>query len=111
MALVLRISRRLLAFAAYGAAIAALVFIVWPLLPVPSRNGSSEVPAANAAEVKAPARPSGLPHRIPSWAWDLHSWLLTAPADRGARPKAAPRHVPAWFWTWRSWRLALAPAS
>lgn len=109
MALVFRVSRRLFAFAAYGAAIAALVFIVWPLLPT-GGAGSSESPVANAAATKVPARPKGIPYRIPGWAWDLHSWLLTAPQDRGARPKAAPGHVPAWFWTWREWRLALGTA-
>jgi hypothetical protein len=109
MALALRVSRRLLALAAYGAAIAALVFIVWPLLPT-TAPGSTDSPVASAAEKKAPARPAGIPYRIPSWAWDLNSWLLTSPQDRGARPKAAPGHVPAWFWTWRTWRLALAAA-
>jgi len=107
MALVRRISRRLLAFAAYGGALAVLVLILWPLVP---REAGGEAQTANAAATKAPARPAGIPHRIPSWAWDLHAWLLTPPDERDARPKAAPRHVPAWFWTWRGWRLDLATA-
>lgn len=39
-------------------------------------------------------RPSGLPHRIPQWAWKA----LKAPAH-------VKRLKPKWFWTWRSWRL------
>jgi len=113
MAFAFRFFRRLLAFAAYGAAIGALVFILWPLLPIPTGGSGGEGDNANAAETPAqtvPARPKGIPARIPPWAWDLHKWLATSPDQRGARPKAAPAHVPTWFWTWRKWRLELAPA-
>lgn len=55
-----------------------------------------------------PARPKGAPKRIPAWAWRLHAWYLTKPADRGPRPADAPARIPAWFWAWRLWRLALA---
>lgn len=40
-------------------------------------------------------RPSGLPRRIPAWAWKA----LKLP---GAH---LPHRKPAWFWIWRKWRL------
>lgn len=42
-------------------------------------------------------RPSGLPLRIPKWAWTA----LKLPR------RFVPRHKPAWFWVWRRWRLGL----
>lgn len=42
-------------------------------------------------------RPSGLPWRIPAWAWKA----LKLP---GAQ---LPHRKPAWFWVWRRWRLGL----
>lgn len=47
-------------------------------------------------------RPSGLPHKIPAWAWKR----LVAPARR---PQAGPHRLPSWFWAWRRWRLVRKP--
>lgn len=52
-----------------------------------------------------PARPSGIPRRIPRWAWQMHRWHSTPRAKRGPRPKA-PRRMPRWYYRWRRWRLA-----
>jgi len=54
-----------------------------------------------------PARPSGVPRRIPRWAWELRRWHLTAKASRGPRPVGAPRPLPAWYWPWFAWQSAL----
>jgi len=40
-------------------------------------------------------RPSGLPSRIPKWAWKA----LKKPG------RHLPRRKPEWFWRWRAWRL------
>lgn len=42
-------------------------------------------------------RPSGLPRRIPAWAWKA----LKLPR------RFLPHKKPAWFWRWRAWRLHL----
>lgn len=40
-------------------------------------------------------RPSGIPRKIPAWAW------------RALKvPGSVSRVKPAWFWVWRKWRLA-----
>lgn len=51
-----------------------------------------------------PARPSGVPRRIPAWAWELRAWHRTPRATRGPRPASAPRQVPSWYWPWFTWQ-------
>jgi hypothetical protein len=101
--MLLRPAIRLGALAAFAAAAAALWLAVSPVLPDrwSWHPFASDAPAAGATTT---ARPAGLPHRIPAWAWQLHAWMLDS--RRGPRPKAAPAHVPDWFWAWRKWRLA-----
>jgi hypothetical protein len=53
-----------------------------------------------------PARPAGVPKRIPRWAWLLRRWLLTPKDKRGGRPRT-PKKLPAWFWPWFRWLNAL----
>jgi len=112
-------TRRATAYAVYGLAILLTWLIVSPVLPdqyaFPPLAGESDTSSTDNAEAaaptttqaKLPARPQGVPARIPSWAWSMHKWLLTAPQERGARPEAAPAHLPSWFWDWRTWRLQL----
>lgn len=100
-------ARRLLALLAIAAVLGALFAAVSPLLPnewVPWQSSRDAAPAV----APLPPRPATAPARIPTWAWALHSWHSTAPAERGARPVAAPARVPAWYWDWRAWRLAVA---
>ena len=92
--------RRLLAFAAYGAAVAALFLILEPVLP--SRANPEETAVA------APARPASAPLRVPAWAWDLHDWEATEPALRPPRPANVPKVLPRWYAEWHAWRLAVA---
>jgi hypothetical protein len=56
-------------------------------------------------------RPSGVPRRIPRWAWDANEWHDTG--REGPRPASVTSYLnkhgklPAWYWEWRSWRLGL----
>jgi hypothetical protein len=50
-----------------------------------------------------PARPAGLPRRIPSWAWRLRAWHRLPRAQRGPRPSGVPRRLPSWYWPWYRW--------
>jgi hypothetical protein len=54
-----------------------------------------------------PARPGGIPRRIPRWAWDLRAWHKTPKAQRGPRPAGVPRRIPRWYWKWNGWLSAL----
>ena len=104
-------TRRATAYSVYDLAILLTWVIVSPVLPeryaFPPLSSGGDTAASDSAEATLPARPRGVPARIPGWAWSMHKWLLTAPQERGARPKAAPAHLPSWFWAWRKWRLAL----
>ena len=93
------IGSRLLALAAYCAAVGTLYLIVSPVLPLADHV---ETPAT-----AAPARPASVPKRVPAWAWELHEWESTEPVLRGDRPAAAPLDPPRWYREWRAWRLAV----
>ncbi len=62
-------------------------------------------PATSPGQVERPpkpARPGGLPRRIPGWAWRLRAWHRT-PRPRGPRPAGSPRRLPSWYWSWFHW--------
>ena len=40
-----------------------------------------------------PPRPSGIPRRIPRWAWDMYVWHNLPRAERGRRPPRAETHA------------------
>ena len=111
--MIARYLRRATAYAVFALALLALYLIVSPVLPdryafPPFDTGDGSPSRAEAAPAQAlHLRPQGVPARIPSWAWGLHTWLLTPGSQRGARPTTAPRHVPAWFWKWHAWRVAI----
>jgi hypothetical protein len=50
-----------------------------------------------------PPRPTGLPRRIPAWAWELRAWHRAPKGRRGPRPGRAPRRLPRWYWSWYRW--------
>jgi hypothetical protein len=61
--------------------------------------------ASGSIKVVPVPRPTGTPHRIPKWAWELAAWQERPLASRGRRP-TTPIPVPRWFWAWKAWRLA-----
>jgi hypothetical protein len=70
---------------------------------VAAQDGAGNTGAASPAVVVRPlARPSGVPRRLPGWAFLLAAWQQAGHA--GKRP-AAPRAVPSWYWRWQNWRL------
>ena len=79
--------------------------------------GPSVTPAAGTVTIGAapavveppprPPRPSGLPRRIPRWAWQLRTWHKTPRAIRGPRPPGTPRRLPRWYWSWFNWLSAV----
>jgi hypothetical protein len=56
--------------------------------------------ASRPVVVLAKARPSGIPHAVPRWAFALFAFQHR----RGPRPAAAPKRPPAWYWRWATWR-------
>ena len=97
--------RRLLALAAAAALLAALFFAISPVLPAQWVPWRTEVALP---EPVLPARPASAPAAIPGWAWEMHAWHATRPADRGRRPRGAPQRLPEWYWEWRAWRIAVS---
>ena len=93
---------RFLAAAALAGSLSGLDLILEPVRP---RDGTVAVDDEQA--VAAPARPAGVPARIPAWAWELLDWELTEPALRAKRPAGAPAKLPAWYGDWRDWRTAV----
>jgi N-acetylmuramoyl-L-alanine amidase len=54
-----------------------------------------------------PARPRGIPRRIPRWAWELRRWHRLPTVQRGPRPAGTPRRLPSWYWLWFRWLNAV----
>ena len=54
-------------------------------------------------KVVAKARPRGLPHAIPRWAWTRLKWQENG--RKGKRP-SAPRPLPSWYARWAGWKLS-----
>ena len=104
-----------------GTGIGSVVDFTWDATPITTGaftwtisagdgiRAASGVVRAEERQLKAlpppPARPSGIPRRIPRWAWQMHRWHSTPRARRGARPAKAPRKMPKWYYRWRRWRL------
>ena len=53
-------------------------------------------------KVIAKARPRGLPHAIPRWAWSRLKWQENG--RKGKRPSAPP--LPSWYARWAGWKLS-----
>ncbi len=83
--------------------------VTWTIAAGEGIRAASGILRAEERQLEAlpppPARPSGIPRRIPRWAWQMHRWHSTPRARRGSRPKA-PRRLPRWYYRWRRWRLA-----
>ncbi len=66
-------------------------------------DAAGNVSTPSRALVVVPTRrPTGLPHALPHWAWDLYN----AQHGQGTRPAKAPKKLPAWYWRWAGWRSA-----
>ena len=63
-------------------------------------------PAVEKVNVHGRPRPTGVPRRIPKWAWALREWHVNG--RRGKRPKA-PVPLPRWFWRWLQWSTGSGP--
>lgn len=68
-------------------------------------------PLSPGITVVAPARPKGVPKRIPHWAQQLRLWQSAPASVRGPRPHV-PALLPKWYAAWRKWagaRLSVGP--
>ena len=70
-------------------------------------KGAPPKPKVVKLNVNGRGRPSGVPARIPQWAWERREWHLTG---RKGLPPAAPKGgVPTWYWKWLQWSTGTGP--
>jgi hypothetical protein len=66
-------------------------------------GAGNQSPLSGYVKVVAKAKPRGLPHAVPRWAWRRLDWQ--AKGRKGTRPYA-PRPLPSWYLRWSGWKLS-----